>query len=91
MWSDPVKNILNWKPSDRGVSYLFGLNVLQDFLEKNDLDLICRAHQVVEDGYEFFGDNRELVTIFTAPNYCGEFDNDAAVMSISADLCCKFI
>ena len=31
-------------------------------------------HQVVEDGYEFFA-KRQLVTLFSAPNYCGEFDN----------------
>ena len=30
--------------------------------------------QVVEDGYEFFA-KRQLVTLFSAPNYCGEFDN----------------
>jgi hypothetical protein len=35
------------------------------------MDLICRAHQVVEDGYEFFA-KRQLVTLFSAPNYCGE-------------------
>jgi hypothetical protein len=29
---------------------------------------------VVEDGYEFFA-KRQLVTLFSAPNYCGEFDN----------------
>ena len=39
------------------------------FLKKHDLDLVCRAHQVVEDGYEFFA-KRRLVTIFSAPNYC---------------------
>lgn len=44
------------------------------FLQKHDFDLICRAHQVVEDGYEFFA-KRQLVTLFSAPNYCGEFDN----------------
>ena len=32
------------------------------------------VHQVVEDGYEFFA-KRQLVTLFSAPNYCGEFDN----------------
>ena len=37
------------------------------------MDLICRAHMVVEDGYEFYND-RTLVTVFSAPNYCGEFD-----------------
>ena len=44
---------------------------------------------MVEDGYEFFGD-RELVTIFSAPHYCGEFDNCGAMMSIDANLYCSF-
>jgi len=53
------------------------------------LDLICRAHQVVEDGYEF-KNNRTLVTIFTAPNYCGEYDNAAAILNVSAEMMCSF-
>jgi len=44
---------------------------------------------VVEDGYEFFAD-RQLVTIFSAPNYCGEFDNAGAVMSVDDSLMCSF-
>ncbi|GJN31928.1 hypothetical protein PR202_gb20387 [Eleusine coracana subsp. coracana] len=62
---------------------------LVEFLEKNDLDLVCRAHQVVEDGYEFFA-QRRLVTIFSAPNYCGEFDNVGALLSIDESLMCSF-
>ena len=53
------------------------------------MDLVCRAHQVVEDGYEFFG-SRRLVTIFSAPNYCGEFDNAGAMMSVDDTLMCSF-
>lgn len=45
--------------------------------------------QVVEDGYEFFAD-RQLVTIFSAPNYCGEFDNAGAMMSVDESLMCSF-
>lgn len=41
------------------------------------------------DGYEFWNE-RTLVTIFSAPNYCGEFDNFGAVMSVSEDLLCAF-
>ena len=59
------------------------------FLQRTDLDLICRAHQVVEDGCEFFA-QRQLVTIFSAPNYCGEFDNSAAMMSVDENLMCSF-
>lgn len=53
------------------------------------MDLICRAHQVVEDGYEFFA-KRQLVTLFSAPNYCGEFDNAGAMMSVDETLLCSF-
>ena len=43
----------------------------------------------MEDGYEFFAD-RQLVTIFSAPNYCGEFNNVGALMSVDASLLCSF-
>lgn len=43
----------------------------------------------MEDGYEFFA-NRRLVTIFSAPNYCGEFNNAAAMMSVDETLMCSF-
>ena len=55
----------------------------------HDLDLVCCAHQVVEDGYEFFA-QRQLVTVFSAPNYCGEFDNAGAMMSVDDTLMCSF-
>ncbi|GFH13738.1 serine/threonine-protein phosphatase [Haematococcus lacustris] len=60
-----------WGENDRGVSYTFGPDCVTEFLQKHDLDLVCRAHQVVEEGYEFFA-KRQLVTIFSAPNYCGD-------------------
>jgi len=89
LWSDPDKDIVGWAENDRGVSYTFGTDVVAQFLEKNALDLIVRAHQVVEDGYEFFA-GRSLVTVFSAPNYCGEFDNCGAMMSVDSDLTCAF-
>ena len=63
---------------------------MEQFCAKHEIDLICRAHQVVEDGYEFFA-GRRLVTVFSAPNYCGTFDNDAAVINIDESLCCSFV
>lgn len=75
--------------NDRGVSYTFAEDVVHNFLRQHDLDLVCRAHQVVEDGYEFFAD-RNLVTVFSAPNYCGEFDNAGGMMSVDEDLMCSF-
>lgn len=89
LWSDPDKDITGWSENDRGVSFTFGPDVVTRFLQKHDMDLICRAHQVVEDGYEFFA-KRQLVTLFSAPNYCGEFDNAGAMMSVDETLLCSF-
>ena len=43
----------------------------------------------MEEGYEFFGE-KGLITVFSAPNYCGEFDNCGAMMSIDQNLLCSF-
>jgi len=89
LWADPDKEVTGWEESDRGVSFIFGPDVVGNFLKKHDMDLICRAHQVVEDGYEFFA-KRQLITLFSAPNYCGEFDNSGAMMSVDDSLMCSF-
>lgn len=89
LWSDPSSGTTGWGDNERGVSYTFSSNIVSTFLAKHNLDLICRAHQVVEDGYEFFAD-RQLVTVFSAPNYCGEFDNSGAIMSVDETLMCSF-
>nr|XP_053637869.1 serine/threonine-protein phosphatase PP1-beta catalytic subunit isoform X2 [Cherax quadricarinatus] len=89
LWSDPDKDVQGWGENDRGVSFTFGADVVSKFLNRHDLDLICRAHQVVEDGYEFFA-KRQLVTLFSAPNYCGEFDNAGGMMSVDETLLCSF-
>ena len=67
LWSDPADMETDWEANERGVSYCFGKKVIMEFLQRHDFDLVCRAHMVVEDGYEFFND-RILVTVFSAPN-----------------------
>jgi len=89
LWADPDADQSGWGANDRGVSFTFGSDVVEQFLKKHDFDLIVRAHQVVEDGYEFFA-KRQLVTVFSAPNYCGEFDNAGAMMSVDSTLMCSF-
>ncbi|XP_020800276.1 serine/threonine-protein phosphatase alpha-2 isoform [Drosophila serrata] len=90
LWSDPEEGNNAWMPNDRGVSYTFGASVVENFLQQYNFNLIVRAHQVVEDGYEFFADRR-LVTIFSAPNYCNIFDNCGAVLVVDTNLVCHFI
>ena len=89
LWSDPSPDVDTWGENERGVSFVFSAKEIKTFLENNRLDLICRAHQVVEDGYEFFGD-RSLVTVFSAPDYCGEYQNCAAMMIVDNNLMCSF-
>lgn len=89
LWADPSPTVLSWGDNERGVSWVFGVEIVKAFCKKFGIDLIVRGHQVVEDGYEFFA-NRQLVTIFSAPNYCGEFDNAAALMSVDSALMCSF-
>ena len=90
LWSDPNEELNeDFGSNERNVSITFSKNYVLNFVEKNNLDLICRAHQVVEEGFEFFADMK-LVTIFTAPNYMGEFDNNGGILEIGEDLLCKF-
>ena len=46
LWADPDKDVNGWGENDRGVSFMFGPDVVTKFLNRHDLDLICRAHQV---------------------------------------------
>jgi len=89
LWADPDAELPGWQVNDRGVSFTFGGDVVDNFLKRHEFDLIVRAHQVVEDGYEFFA-KRQLVTVFSAPNYCGEFDNAGAMMAVDETLMCSF-
>ncbi|VDK63705.1 unnamed protein product [Gongylonema pulchrum] len=89
LWADPDETAEGWQENSRGVSFVFGPDMLTHMCKKLGVDLIARGHQVVQDGYEFFG-NRQLVTIFSAPHYCGQFDNAAATMNVAEDLTCSF-
>lgn len=89
LWADPSTEFEGWRPNDRGVSFTFGKDIVAQFKKENDIDLICRAHQVVEDGYEFFA-KRSLVTIFSAPNYCDDFGNSGGMVIVDDELLCSF-
>ena len=71
------------------MSVTFDEKTVENIVDKLDIDLVCRAHQVVENGYEFFA-NKKLVTVFSAPNYCNQFDNAGAMMLVDENLMCGF-
>lgn len=87
MWSDPdeLENE-SWALGPRGAGYLFGRKVAMEFNQINDLLLIARAHQLVQEGYKFMFPERSLVTVWSAPNYCNRCGNVAAIMRINPDL-----
>ena len=87
--SDPDKDVIEYDENDKGYSVVFGEKIVLDFIKKNDLDLIVRGNEVVDDGYEFFAE-RHLVTIFSALNFKGEFDNSAGILIIKEDLTYSF-
>ncbi|VDO33916.1 unnamed protein product [Haemonchus placei] len=90
IWADPSPACSLFEESPRGVSFVFGKQAVNDFCNRMNVDLICRAHQCVMEGYEFFADQKCL-TLFSAPCYCGELDNRAAVMHVSGQLECRVL
>ncbi|CAG8663846.1 36084_t:CDS:10, partial [Racocetra persica] len=84
LWSDP-DDIEGWGISPRGAGYLFGGDIVAQFLQNNNLDLIARAHQLVMEGYKLMFNNT-IVTVWSAPNYCYRCGNVAAILELDDKL-----
>ncbi|EGD83471.1 phosphatase 2A [Salpingoeca rosetta] len=84
LWSDPDDRV-GWGISPRGAGYTFGKDISEAFNQKNDLQLIARAHQLVVEGFNWSHD-KNVVTIFSAPNYCYRCGNQAAIMELDDNL-----
>mmetsp|Transcript_3795 Transcript_3795/g.3538 ORF Transcript_3795/g.3538 Transcript_3795/m.3538 type:complete len:112 (-) Transcript_3795:30-365(-) len=80
MWSDPSESP-GWRISNRGAGYLFGQEISEQFNYANNLKLIARAHQMVMSGYTFTHE-KNVLTIFSAPNYTFRCGNEAAIMEV---------
>ncbi|KAJ3437320.1 serine/threonine-protein phosphatase [Anaeramoeba flamelloides] len=90
VWSDP-ENIDGWKQSPRGAGWLFGKNIANSFMQQNHLSLICRAHQLVQEGWKYSFEEEKVVTIWSAPNYFYRSGNVASILELNDKLTRKFI
>ena len=85
LWSDP-EEIEGWKTSPRGAGYLFGYRVVNEFNHTNNLELICRAHQLANEGFNYMFPDHNLVTVWSAPNYCYRCGNLASILQLDEHL-----
>lgn len=90
LWSDPVDKANGFLPQPymhnqaRGCSFVFGAESLSEFLERNGLITLIRAHEVQLEGFKMFNWKSkkfpQIITIFSAPNYCDSYNNKGAVI-----------
>jgi len=80
LWSDPQPG-RGRVPSKRGVGVAFGKDVTENFLKTNNLNLVIRSHEMKEEGYEV-EHGGQLITIFSAPNYCDQMGNKGAFIRL---------
>ncbi|KAK1420495.1 hypothetical protein QVD17_22143 [Tagetes erecta] len=88
LWSDPTENdsVEGLRPNSRGPGLVtFGPDRVADFCERNNLQMIIRAHECVMDGFERFAQG-QLITLFSATNYCGTANNAGALLVIGRGL-----
>jgi serine/threonine-protein phosphatase 2B catalytic subunit len=92
LWADPIdsedgKIYDGFKVNEtRGCSYYYGYEACQNFLTRNNLLTIIRAHESQIEGYKVHNWNNEgypqVITIFSAPNYCDVYNNKAAYIHL---------
>lgn len=84
VWSDPHEQ-KGFAVSSRGIGNLYGIDVTNTFLECNDLTNIIRSHKFAFEGYKFHHPDKNVVTVWGAPDYVGKFGNPGSIMRVKDD------
>ncbi|XP_026191574.1 serine/threonine-protein phosphatase PP2A catalytic subunit-like [Cyclospora cayetanensis] len=79
-----------WAPSSRGAGLLWGQGVTERFLHLNNMQCVCRAHQLVSDGHQWSHDSK-VCTVFSAPNYCYRCGNKASLLVLDEQGARRFL
>ncbi|KAH9577386.1 Calcineurin-like phosphoesterase domain [Trypanosoma melophagium] len=90
VWSDPGSGN-GWGVSQRGAGHLFGANVAREFMYRNGLNLLTRAHQLVQEGFTYHFDEEYVCTVWSAPNYCYRCNNLGSVLRVHEDESREFV
>jgi len=98
LWADPLEDFGSEKTSEsfvhnhvRGCSYFFTYQAACQFLERNNLLSIIRAHEAQDTGYRMYRKTKttgfpSVMTIFSAPNYLDVYNNKAAVLKYESNV-----
>lgn len=82
LWSDPSEQCDGFRKNMRGCGWVFGAKPTKEFNHRNGLKLIARAHQLVQEGYDYCFPEQSLVTVWSAPNYMYKCANKASIMKV---------
>lgn len=86
-WSDPEPSSDTWQLNSRGAGYLFGRKQLDEFCNRNNIDLVTRSHQMAMQGYDIpLGEGSRLITVWSAPNYGYRAGCEASVFKIDGHI-----
>lgn len=83
LWSDPQPQ-RGRAPSKRGLGFAFGPDYTSAFLLRNNLELVIRSHEVRDEGFEV-EHSGQVITVFSAPNYCDQMGNKGAYIRFASD------
>ncbi|KAI0276688.1 serine/threonine protein phosphatase calcineurin catalytic subunit Ppb1 [Russula aff. rugulosa BPL654] len=98
LWSDPIENFGQERGTEsfvhnhvRGCSYFYTYKAVCDFLERNRLLSVIRAHEAQDAGYRMYRKGRKtgfpsVMTLFSAPNYLDVYNNKAAIVQYEANM-----